>query len=226
MPAQVGDSPTAGWHVMTGQAQRPRHATCGARKRQGEGACTLPAGWGTSHPGTAQCKLHGGSMPNNVAHAIERQARAAAEKFGVPVKTTAAAALQGELARTAGIICWLLARVQALDEDQLTWGTSERKIRNPAGGQQGQGQPAIEVTQSGRPHVYVSMLERERHHLANVAAEMARIGIEAHAVRVAEVAGGRILQVLEAYAAELGHDPRDLGVRTAAVRALAAVPDA
>jgi hypothetical protein len=115
--------------------------------------------------------------------------------------------------------------VQELPQDQLTWGTEKRVVKS-AGPGAGQGQPAVEVTQGGRPHTYISMLERERHHLASVAAEMSRIGIEAHAVRVAEVAGGRILQVLEKYAAELGHDPRDLGVRTAAVRALAAVPDA
>lgn len=34
---------------------------CGARKRQGEGTCTRPAGWGTQHQGTGRCKLHGGA---------------------------------------------------------------------------------------------------------------------------------------------------------------------
>lgn len=37
-----------------------RKAICGARKRNGEGVCQLPAGWGTDHPGTGRCKLHGG----------------------------------------------------------------------------------------------------------------------------------------------------------------------
>ena len=34
---------------------------CGARKRQSEGTCKHPAGWGTSHPGDGPCKLHGGA---------------------------------------------------------------------------------------------------------------------------------------------------------------------
>jgi hypothetical protein len=34
---------------------------CHARKRQGAGLCTRPAGWGTPHPGIGRCKLHGGS---------------------------------------------------------------------------------------------------------------------------------------------------------------------
>ena len=36
---------------------------CGAPKRQGEGNCTQPAGWGTDHVGVGRCKLHGGCVP-------------------------------------------------------------------------------------------------------------------------------------------------------------------
>lgn len=36
-------------------------AECGAKKRQGEGHCTQPAGWGTEHVGRGRCKLHGGN---------------------------------------------------------------------------------------------------------------------------------------------------------------------
>jgi|GEM_PF-3592948 len=35
-------------------------AICGAKKKQGEGVCQQPAGWGTDHPGEGRCKLHGG----------------------------------------------------------------------------------------------------------------------------------------------------------------------
>lgn len=34
---------------------------CNSRKRQGEGYCTRPAGWGTAHVGQGRCKLHGGN---------------------------------------------------------------------------------------------------------------------------------------------------------------------
>jgi transposase-like protein len=33
---------------------------CGAKAKQTGGPCRRPAGWGTSHPGTGKCKLHGG----------------------------------------------------------------------------------------------------------------------------------------------------------------------
>lgn len=33
---------------------------CGAKAKQTGQPCRRPAGWGTSHPGTGRCKLHGG----------------------------------------------------------------------------------------------------------------------------------------------------------------------
>jgi hypothetical protein len=35
---------------------------CGGQTTAG-GTCTQRAGWGTDHPGTGRCKLHGGSVP-------------------------------------------------------------------------------------------------------------------------------------------------------------------
>jgi hypothetical protein len=53
---------------------------CGANKRQSEGTCTRPAGWGTPHPGYGPCKLHGGSSRSVDGLVVEQQAR---ELFGV-----------------------------------------------------------------------------------------------------------------------------------------------
>ena len=68
-----------GQPAMTGQADDKAYATCGARKKQGPGTCTRPAGWGTDHPGFGQCKLHGGSTQSGTKAAAERQAIAAVE---------------------------------------------------------------------------------------------------------------------------------------------------
>ncbi|HEY5990113.1 MAG TPA: hypothetical protein VIV12_27560 [Streptosporangiaceae bacterium] len=167
-------------------------------------------------------------MPNNAAAAIEAQAKAAAERFALPVKTTAAQALQDELARSNGVVCWLLARVRELGEDDFVWGTSQRVIKN-AGPGQGQGAPQVEVTQAARVHPLVSMLERERRHLANVAVEMSRIGIEARMVRVAEQQGVQLARVVQAIQSDLRLTPEQQArvpeVVPRRFRELAAVPD-
>ena len=58
---------------------------CGAKKHQGEGNCTRPAGWGTPTPGEGPCKLHGGCTPTvtrgSERQRAEREARKALEGF-------------------------------------------------------------------------------------------------------------------------------------------------
>jgi hypothetical protein len=46
---------------------------CGATKRQGDGCCRKPAGWGTSHPGRGRCRLHGGSTRSQTRRAVDEQ---------------------------------------------------------------------------------------------------------------------------------------------------------
>jgi hypothetical protein len=79
---------------MTGAAGRDGHdrPKCGAKKRQGEGLCERPAGWGTDHAGTGRCKLHGGSTKTQSVAAerqmVEAEARRLFEKVApeiVPV---------------------------------------------------------------------------------------------------------------------------------------------
>ena len=54
---------------------RERHL-CGARKRQGEGTCRKPAGWGTPTPGVpgTPCRLHGGNTRNHRKRAADAEA--------------------------------------------------------------------------------------------------------------------------------------------------------
>jgi hypothetical protein len=205
--------------VKPTSGQRPVKRQCTGHKRDGS-RCRLSA----IH-GATVCHKHGGSAPQVKAAAARRVAEdaalAATEKYGIPIRTTAAQALRDELERTAGIVAWLTARVQALPESDLTWGQERRVIKNQSSAQPGQrGQPSMEVTLSGRPHTLVMLLQQERKHLASVAAEMARIGIETRLARATEAAGGQIVQILEAFAVALGRDPADLDVQTAGATAL------
>lgn len=49
---KVGDN-------MKNQVHNKNYNICGAKTRKGT-PCLRPAGWGTNHPGTGRCKLHGG----------------------------------------------------------------------------------------------------------------------------------------------------------------------
>lgn len=40
--------------------KKKKYVICGAKNKKG-GICSRPAGWGTNHPGSGKCKLHGGA---------------------------------------------------------------------------------------------------------------------------------------------------------------------
>lgn len=78
--------------------KRRERRYCGRPKRQGEGTCTRPAGWGTDHQGYGACKLHGGSTPNGrknaqTAAATELMAKVLHNADATPI-TDPVAALQ------------------------------------------------------------------------------------------------------------------------------------
>lgn len=59
---------------------------CGGKLRKRDGECKRPAGWGTSHPGSGKCKLHGGSTPSGTQAAIKARVTEMAKLTdGVPI---------------------------------------------------------------------------------------------------------------------------------------------
>lgn len=59
-----------------------KNNNCGATAKSTGKTCVKPAGWGTDHPGTGNCKWHGGSTPNGIEHA----AKAEMVIMGAPVE--------------------------------------------------------------------------------------------------------------------------------------------
>lgn len=136
---------------------------CGAKKRQG-GKCTLAAGWGTPHPGTGKCKLHGGSVPNHIKAAAKDEYR---KLLGVPMEINPLDALIWCIKIRAGEIQWLSTKMAELDSKD--W---------------------IEDTMIGKQfHLYA----RERQHAMNDLARYSQmaisLGIADRAVRLAETYG-------------------------------------
>jgi hypothetical protein len=151
---------------MTDTAEHPDHDRryCGSPKRQSEGTCRRPAGWGTPHPGIGNCKLHGGSTPSHVAAAQHQQAETVVRRLwsgldqATPVKDPIDA-----LGRLAG------ALEQLVDEA----GSRVTELKNVAGGEN--------LTQL---RAEVVLFERALGHLRQLLVDMARLGIASRAVEV------------------------------------------
>jgi hypothetical protein len=172
---------------MTTVAVPSSHDTdryCGARTRSG-GSCRRPSGWGTDHVGAGRCKLHGGSSPSGRKAARRKQAERAVVTYGLPRDVPPEQALLEELHRTAGHVAWLGELVAGLDEEGLKQYTKDKGLLWE------------------KPSVWLELYQAERKHLASVAADCVRIGIEERHLRLAESTAGQLAAVLKATVAGL-----------------------
>lgn len=177
---------------------------CGGKKRQGEGTCTQPAGWGTDHPGYGTCKLHAGSAPSNTLHAEKLRAndearRALAQLDVAPVDDPLAALL-----KLAGqVVAWQTATAGLLDD------LTAVRYQSMQGGEQLRAE--------------VALYERAMDRAAAVLAAIARLNIEDRLAKVTERQADAVIAAIDAALAEAGITGRDAArAKQAAARHLRA----
>ena len=166
---------------------------CGARRRQGEGFCRRPAGWGTDHVGVGHCKLHGGSTKSHRTKAataiLDAQVKGALERQGVePVHDPIA-----QLSLLAGEVVALKDVLGAQVAELKSWshfdGNDKEEVR-----------------------VLVVHYERALAQCHRILTDMARLDLDARLVRVSEAQADLLQQVIEAVlcSPEVGLDPERL----------------
>jgi hypothetical protein len=195
----------------------PEYPPCGSKLRNKPGSCRRPAGWGTSHPGTGTCKLHGGSTRSHVARAQQEAAREACATYGLPVDGDPGEILLEEEARTNGHVKWLAAFIRQQDPKALVWMVTEETAR-------GSGQfPGVDVRRSAAPSVWLELYQKERRHLVEVSRTIIVLGLEERRQRLREQELTLALQLIYGTVRELGHRPDDPVVRAVVLRQVQAM---
>lgn len=187
-----------------------RKRYCGGKLKKGrEGTCTRPPGWGTDHPGTGRCKLHGGSAPSSrIAGALEL-VRQAVVTYGLPRDIAPGDALLEEVHATAGHVAWLRDQIQALDPEALAWGITEQVEKSATEF------PGTDITYAATVNAWLEQyrnawLEQyrwERKHLVDVTKAAIATGIEERRVKLAEAQGALLNDVLRRIFARLSLSP-------------------
>ena len=162
--------------------ERPR---CGAKKRQGEGTCKRPAGWGTDHVGIGACRLHGGNWPTHKKKAQREVARREAEALGGRRDILPAEALLELVQRKAAEVEYWTRRVRELEDqgDSLVWGVT--KSTDESG-----------RTKEAKPNVALEMMHEAERDLERFSSAAMRAGLEEALVRSAAIQGAAIVEAI------------------------------
>ncbi|HXJ65154.1 MAG TPA: hypothetical protein VNN79_15475 [Actinomycetota bacterium] len=169
-----------------GKVVKPEKRLCGTRKKDGN-TCKMPAGHGTDHLGWGKCKFHGGtSAPLKIAAAKE-QMRARMVAFGTPLDIDPAAALLGEVRRSAGIVAWLETVITQFTQIDLETLREDARSALQSLGEQGR-----EVA------VWVELYREERKMLRTASVEALKNNIEERRVQIEEETGAQLARVITA----------------------------
>jgi hypothetical protein len=145
---------------------------CGAKKRNGE-KCRAYAGQGTDHYGVGRCKFHLGATKNHNTKAIVQEAQRRMVKFGDPIKVHPTEALLAMLHLSSGHVAWLREEISALDDI----GTFEGQV-------------------------IVNLYAEERDRVARVAKACLDSGVAERQVKLAEIYGATLANLLRAVFAD------------------------
>jgi hypothetical protein len=177
-PVEAAMTPAVG-----GDRHDPR--VCGARKRQGEGLCGQAAGWGTDHPGSGRCKLHGGrtaAQGTNVARRqVEEQAREVLAELGAPAVGDPLEAL---LLLGGQVLAWQRATAELVNRLESV------RYRSANGSEQVRAE--------------VVVYERAMDRACTVLSAIARLNIEERLARVSERQADAVVAAVEAGLASAG----------------------
>ena len=180
----------AGLGIPTDHDEQGHDRKCGAKKRGSSGTCGQAAGWGTDHPGTGPCKLHGGATRSHVTAARVQAAQQAVATYGLPREIDPAAALLEEVHRTAGHVAWLASKIRETKEADLTWGVTQETEKAATM------TPGTDSKSTARPSVWLDLYHRERRHLVQVSKAALDAGISERLVRLAEQQGAMLAEVI------------------------------
>lgn len=152
---------------------------CGAKKRDGNPCGAAPIKGGN------RCVRHGGSAPQVQAKArervIEENARGILGRIdpSAPLEHPVETLMRLISMKWAEVI-WLRSKVQALQDNELTWGRTERRVGiGPEG-------PVDVETFKAEQNIWWKLLREAENQLANWTAAAAKAGVDERLAKVTE----------------------------------------
>ena len=154
----------------------------------------------TTHSGMSRANAIAKGRDNLERQEQERAAREMVATYGQSVEVDPHTALLEEIHRTAGHVAWLADLIGKMEAGDLVWGRTEIAHIDA------HISPGTNVHYQAVPSIWLTLYQRERDHLAKVAAAAIKAGIEERRVQLAEQQGDLIVEVIQATLRDLGVD--------------------
>jgi hypothetical protein len=134
--------------------------------------------------------------------------------LGAPIDKDPGVALLEEVARTAGHVRWLEAKVRGLREDEMVW---TKTLESDEDGTVGEGVPLSKKVVEHRNEInkWWEIYQEERKHLAQVSVAALKAGVEERRVRLAERGVDALEAAITLALQDLGVDPHSERARQA-----------
>ena len=194
MPEKAKEASSKKAQTTKGKKLKPGNPdkVCGAKTDHG--ACQQWKGYGTDHVGVGRCSRHLGATTNHNKKADQEIVETRMRTYGAPIETDPLTAILGEVARTAGHVAWLEAKIGNLVDGKVAKRSAD--------------EPILEDTMFGKkPSVWIKLYQDERAHLARVSKVALDNGVAEKMLDIMKSNG----RALGEYVAKVLHDP-DLGL--------------
>lgn len=188
----------------------PNTRKCGAKSRQGTGACQHEAGWGTSHPGFGSCKQHGGSTRAGTVRAVKDEMSQRAVPMGTPIETDPFDALLKCIWISAGEVQYCSERIAELDPTEVLVRFSESQVGDQIS--------YVKTSTEVQLHAWIIARRHALDALARYSKMAIDAGVAERQVALAERVGGMIGSLVSAVLGELGLDDRQQAIAPEVVR--------
>lgn len=189
-----------------GQPGKWNGPVCGAHKRQTDGRCTRPAGWGTDHLGYGECKFHGGSTRAGRVKAAKLAGRIEAQTMGAPMDIDPYDALQWCVRIAAGEVRYFTERVAALQRKALAGPVVTTTHRRDSDGFAQREQ----VERPAELNIWIRARQDALDRLAKFSKMAADAGVAERQVRLAEGHGEMLARFIGAVLDDLRLSERQL----------------
>lgn len=161
------------------------HPLCAKHRKDGQ-----PCG-GEPIRGTDTCRMHAGRKVSVIRQEVS--ARLAVQELDLDREANPLDELLTEVQRAAAAVRWLGDKVNALDDDAITWGLV-KKVRDKDG---------KSTTHGAGVNLWVKLWQEERDRLARVCKLALDAGVDERRVRLAESQGAMIVDVIRATLVDL-----------------------